>query len=374
MSSNERSFLVLVIDSASNILDYQDKLKELAQCHFLYSDDYLTQVDLIKQKIIDTILINIKLLTAQQQPELSLIKKQFKDFGIPTFFFRPKDGQEIYIESVINSSVTPPDSLLISDLVLSIKDYNLHKDSVEDKKSSKLATPHKTNSEPDALNDNEVNQQKAIFIRNITYEIRTLLNNVGAPMQLIKEKIDDPELIPFFSIIDTTLNRLVEFTFKATLSSDLKLGNYPIKKMLVDLDEIFRFSMLELTEFLEFEKIKLTINPPHFKANIYGDKELLFHSFTAILDKVIYLTKENGEILLDFNSGINSIDCKITSNSFTLNKQDILEIFNSSSTEQEIGLALAKLVLDIHDGSYWVDFTKEAGITIGISFKTREHE
>jgi len=374
MSSNERSFLVLVIDSASNILDYQDKLKELPQCHFLYSDDYLTQVDLIKQKIIDTILINIKLLTAQQQPELSLIKKHFKDFGIPTFFFRPKDGQEIYIESVINSSVTPPDFLLISNLVLSIKDYNLHKDSAEEKKSNKVATTHTIHEEANELNDNKINQQKAIFIRNITYEIRTLLNNVGAPMQLIKEKMDDPELIPFFSIIDTTLNRLVEFTFKATLSADLKLGNYPIKKMLVDLDEIFRFSTLELTEFLEFEKIKLTINPPHFKANIYGDKDLLFHTFTAILDKVIYLTKENGEILIDFTSGINSIDCKITSNSFSLNRQDILEILNSTSTEQEIGLALAKLVLDIHDGIYWVDSTKEAGITIGISFKTSEHE
>ncbi|RPH31834.1 MAG: sensor histidine kinase [Bacteroidales bacterium] len=373
MNVNDKNFIVLIIDSESNTLNYKDALKELPQCEFLYSDNYLTQVEPIKQKRFDAILVNIKFLAENKQPDLSLVKKQFKDYSIPTFFFRLKASQEIIIESIINTSITPPDSLLIGDLVLSVKDSNLRR-AIVDAQPKLENPPNKTIQKVDLQDNIEINQQKAVFIRNITYEIRTLLNNVGGPIQLIKEKIDDPELIPFFSIIDTTLNRMVEFTFKATLSSDLKLGSYPIKKKLVNLDEIFRFSALELTEYLELEKIKLTVNPTHTSASIYGDKDLLFHSFTAILDKTINLTKENGEIFIDFSLGKDTVDCKITTNRISFNKQDILEIFNSTSIDQEIGLSLAKMVLNVHDGFYWVDITKETGVTIGISFKTSEHE
>ena len=122
------------------------------------------------------------------------------------------------------------------------------------------------------------------------------------------------------------------------------------------------------------EKIKLTLNPAHSKFSIYGDKDLLFHSFTAILDKIINLTKENSEIIVDFLAENGKIDCRIKNNGITLKEQDLLVIFNSTSIDQEIGLALAKSVLEIHDGFYWIDLSKGSGSTIGISFKTNNHE
>ncbi|NVO10454.1 MAG: HAMP domain-containing histidine kinase [Bacteroidales bacterium] len=372
MSNNENAIQVLIIDSEVSISEYKKILKDVTQCHFLYSENYLQYANLIKQKRVDVILINVKYLSEQQPKELNNIKKQFKDFGIPTFFFRLKSGQEIIIDSILNTSIVPPDSLLISDLILKTINHDVNEETIDD-----LPLKQKNRKEDKISNiadSNEVNQQKAIFIRNITYEIRTLLNNISAPVQLIKEKVDDPELVPFFGIIDTTLSKLVEFTFKATLSSDLKLGNYPIRKTFLNLDEIVRFSVLELTEFLELEKIKLVVNTPESKVSLYGDKDLLFHGFNAILDKIINITKENGEIQIDFSSDSEKIDCKIFSNNISYPKQDILEIFNSISIEQEIGLALAKNVLSIHQGSYWVDLTKETGITIGISFKINDYE
>jgi len=372
MSNNNSVIQVLIIDSDVNTLEYKEILKDITSCQFLYSEDYLQHVDLIKQKIIEVVLINIRYLSEQQPKDLNIIKKQYKDFGIPTFFFRLKSGQEIVIDSTLNTSLVPPDNMLISDLVLRLKDHNVNGEKAED-----VQLNHAASKEDRILNisdSNEINQQKAVFIRNITYEIRTLLNNISAPVQLIKERIDDPELVPFFGIIDTTLSKLVEFTSKATLSSDLKLGNYPIRKTYINLDEIIRFSVLELTEFLELEKIKMIVNPPKSKVGLYGDKDLLFHGFNAILDKIINITKENGIIQIDFNSDSEKIDCKIYSNNISYPKQRILEIFNSNSIEQEIGLALAQNVLSIHNGFYWVDLTEETGIIIGISFKISDYE
>ncbi|NOU17368.1 MAG: HAMP domain-containing histidine kinase [Bacteroidales bacterium] len=372
MSNNESVIQVLIIDSNVNTSEYNKIFKDITCCHFLYSEDHLQYINLIKQKIIDVILINIKYLSEQQPKDLNIIKKQYRDFGIPTFFFRLKSGQEITIDYILNTSIVPPDNLLISDLVLKQIAHNTNEEKIDDIQLK--YTVSNENKILDIAESNEINQQKAVFIRNITYEIRTLLNNISAPVQLIKEKIDDPELVPFFGIIDTTLSKLVEFTFKATLSSDLKLGNYPIRKTFLNLDEIVRFSVLELTEFLEFEKIKLNVNTPESKVSLYGDKDLLFHGFNAILDKIINITKENGAIRIDFSADNEKIDCKIFIDNISYPKQGILEIFNSTSIEQEIGLALAKNVLSIHQGSYWVDLTKDKGVTIGISFKISDHE
>lgn len=372
MNNNENATQVLIIDSDVNVLEYKKILKDITTCHFLYSEDYLQHVDLVKQKIIEIVLINIRYLSEQQPKYLNIIKKQYKDFGIPTFFFKLKSGQEIIIDSILNTSIVPPDNLLISDLVLRLKGYDINAGKTHD-----VQLMHEVSKENRILSiteSNEINQQKAVFIRNITYEIRTLLNNISAPVQLIKERIDDSELVPFFGIIDTTLSKLVEFTFKATLSSDLKLGNYPIRKTFLNLDEIVRFSVLEFTESLEFEKIKLIVNIPESKASLYGDKDLLFHGFNAILDKVISITKENGVIQIDFISEHEKIDCKIHISSLSHPKQGVLEIFNSNSIEQEIGLALANNVLSIHQGSYWADLTKDTGVTIGISFKISDYE
>jgi signal transduction histidine kinase len=372
MNDKDVNFQVLVVDFEANTQGYRDSLNQISKSHFIYTDNYLQYIDLIHQKSIDAILVNIKLLIEQQPRDFNNVKKQLNEFRIPIFFFTIKSENEINIESALNTTVTTPESLSIQTLVLKIKEPSLRDMSNElSVKKPKTSGIESLTSNAESL---EVNQQKAIFIRNITYEIRTLLNNVGGPLQMIKEKIDDPELIPFFGIIDSTLNRLVEFTFKANLLSDLKLGNYPIKKTKVNLEEIIRFTVLELTEFIELEKIKLTINAPDSKVNLYADKDLLFHCFTAILDKTISLTKDNGEIQIDFIVSEQQLDCKIRTSSITFPKQDILEIFNSVSIEQEIGLAFAKIVLNVHNGSYWVDMTQEKGITIGISFKTDSHE
>ncbi len=375
--SNNRSFEVLLIDSNKDSKSrYLDAFKLIENCQVCIVDNFLPSEDLIKEKKFEIILINIKNIPDDLPKELHLIKKQFKDFGIPTILFRKMLDFEVIPDSILNTSFTVSEKILLPKLIIDLKDHLLHDvgdiehfiDSLSDSSTDSLIP--KTG----AIESNELNQQKAVFIRNIIYEIRTLLNNVGAPIQLIKEKIDDPELIPFFGIIDTTLSRMVEFTFKATLSSDLRLGNYPIKKTLINLEEILRFSMLELSEYLELQQVKLSVNSSLSKPSFYGDKDLLFHGFNAILDKTINMTKENGEIVVDFDVFSDRVDCKITSSSITFPKENVLDIFNSSSIEQEIGLSLALIVLTIHDASYWVDLTKEKGVTIGITFKIGEHE
>lgn len=375
--SNNKSFDVLLIDSdRDSKSEYQDIFKGIANCQVFIVDNFLPNEDLIKQKKVDAILVNIKNLPEDLEKDLNSIKKQFINFGIPTILYRKSLNFEVIAESILNTSFIVPERILLTKLITDFKEYLLH-----DGGDIEHFIHSQPNKDPESLESpvgyfesSELNQQKAVFIRNIIYEIRTLLNNVGAPIQLIKEKIDDPELIPFFSIIDTTLSRMVEFTFKATLSSDLKLGNYPIKKTEINLEEIARFSMLELSEFLELERVKLTVNASSSKPLFYGDKDLLFHGFNAILDKTINLTKENGEIVIAFDVFKDRINCRITSNSITFPKEDILEIFNSSAIEQEIGLALAKIVLTIHNASYWVDLTQAKGVTIGITFNISEHE
>jgi len=376
MISN-KNFNVLLVDSDNkNKSDYQAIFKGLPSCEVIISEKFLPTEDLIKQKKVDAILINIKSIPDDLEKDLSAIRKQFKDFEIPTIFFRQTSNSKIIPDSIINTSFTVNEETLLAKLILDFKGFLIHDDvDIEHFINSKSAESSDSPITKSAIMEsNELNQQKAIFIRNIIYEIRTLLNNVGAPIQLIKEKIDDPELIPFFGIIDTTLSRMVEFTFKATLSSDLKLGNYPIKKKMINLEEIARFAMIELTDYLELQQVKLTVNSTSSKPLLYGDKDLLFHGINAILDKTINLTKENGEISIAFEVSNDRIDLKISSNSITFPKGDILEIFNSSSTEQDIGLTLAKIVLTIHSASYWVDLTKEKGVTIGITFKIGEHE
>ena len=375
--SNNRIFEVLLIDSdKGNKTEYLDIFKKIDSCQLFIAEKFLSNEDLIKQKKFEIILINIKNIPDDLPKELHAIKKQFKDFGIPTILFRKISNSEVIPDSILNTSFTVSDNILLSKLITDLKEHLLHDaGDIEHFINSQLDTNLDALSTKIGANEStELNQQKAVFIRNIIYEIRTLLNNVGAPIQLIKEKIDDPELIPFFGIIDTTLSRMVEFTFKATLSSDLKLGNYPIKKTMINLEEILRFSMLELTEYLELQQVKLKVNTSSSKPLLYGDKDLLFHGINAILDKTINLTKENGEIAIDFDVYNNRIDCKISVSNITFPKEDILKIYNSSSIEQEIGLSLALIVLNIHEASYWVDTTKEKGVTIGITFKIGEHE
>lgn len=146
----------------------------------------------------------------------------------------------------------------------------------------------------------------------LSFELRTLLNGFSGPIQLLKHRVDDPELVDIFRLLDTSLSRLERFAIRSTIISNLKNELEIFQKSSLNIVDIIKFSILELQPISELENLKIIIINQTNPLYINGDKDLLLHLFEILLEIAISLSRENSTINIQFDDS-DFITCTIQS-------------------------------------------------------------
>ncbi|PKP36325.1 MAG: hypothetical protein CVT98_08255 [Bacteroidetes bacterium HGW-Bacteroidetes-15] len=192
--------------------------------------------------------------------------------------------------------------------------------------------------------------------QNLEFDLRTLLNGFVGPIQLLKFKLDDPDLVEIFRLLDSTLYRLERLASRSNIVSKFELDIDHLSKRTINIVDVARYSIIELQTITDLENVKINIQPTNGPISLQGDYDLLLQVFEILLEHTISLSHDNSTVEVSFNMNDQQVVCSIYSPSATFSS----EIGNPHYSEGDSnnlswGLFLAISILQKHNASVVVN-------------------
>ena len=184
----------------------------------------------------------------------------------------------------------------------------------------------------------------------LSFELRTLLNGFLGPIQLLKRKVDDPDLVDIFRLLDSSLSRLERFTLRSALVKQMESDSFSIKKLPLNIVDIARYSILELQTISDLENVSLAVASEPSSINLIGDYNLMLEIFVILLETTISFSAQDSSIEIDFDDYETEVVCTIVSKTATFAQELNLSIEDiTPADEVSWNLVLAKKIAMLHD-------------------------
>jgi len=222
-------------------------------------------------------------------------------------------------------------------------------------------------------------QAKSNFLANMSHEIRTPLNAIIGMTGLGKSAVDIAQKDYCFTKVEDASNHLLGIINDVLDMSKIEAGKFE----------------LSLTDFNFAKAIQKIINVIHFRLDeknqtievfiddaiprrLVGDKQRFQQVVTNLLSNAVKFTADGGSIcidtkLLDEKNGICTLQVSVTDTGIGMSKKQQSRLFTSfqqaeSSTTRKfggtgLGLAISKSIVEMMDGSIWIESELGKGAT-----------
>lgn len=202
-------------------------------------------------------------------------------------------------------------------------------------------------------NDSYGNKSQLIstkVFQNLGFDLRTLLNGFVGPIQLLKFKLDDPDLVEIFRLLDSSLFRLERLANRSVIVSNLELQTNSISKKPINIVDVARYSILELQTISDLENVKINVEADVTPVTIYGDYDLLIQTFEILFELSISLSLENTQVEVSFSEKNQKVICTIYSPTANFSS-DINLVDDKESELKDVswGVLLAINILQKHN-------------------------
>jgi signal transduction histidine kinase len=188
------------------------------------------------------------------------------------------------------------------------------------------------------------------LLKGLGFELRTLLNGFAGPLHLLKHRVNDPDLVDIFRLLDSSLSRLERLSIRSIMVSKIDNEKFIINKIPVNVVDIARYSILELQPISEFENVKLKTDSELPEMMILGDYDSLKQVFEILLETAISLSEENSLVEINFLEGPTSVECTIDPQSATLPLDLSLNLEQMGQSEDTSwDLLMVKKLLTLND-------------------------
>ena len=212
------------------------------------------------------------------------------------------------------------------------------------------------------------------FVENVSHEFKTPLSAIEGYATLLQSKsLPESKRLEYTEKILLSTKRLSSLTGNILLLSQLEHQETTIKKKNYCLDEQLRESILLFEKEWTDKNLELDINLDN--TDYYGNENLLAHVWQNLLGNAIKFTEPEGiiRILLFKQTGI--IKVSIIDTGIGMSPEVTRRVYEKfyqgdssrSSQGNGLGLALAKRIVTLHDGSISVSSTEGTGTSFTVS-------
>ncbi|HGJ63949.1 TPA: response regulator [bacterium] len=216
----------------------------------------------------------------------------------------------------------------------------------------------------------EIEEAKTNFISTVSHELRTPLTAIKNAVSIIEmSELIDEKLQRFIPIALRNIDRLEKLVNEILAFSKLEDGKMDMSFSIVDLkalshDIIYNLGELALQKFIKIDE-KIPADLP----KAYADPDKLEQVLTNIIDNAIKFTPENGKIIVEAKlskNGSNNnfsdyIEVSVSDTGIGISPEDQQRIFDRFERATlynkgvGLGLAIAKKIIDNHNGKIWVE-------------------
>ena len=206
------------------------------------------------------------------------------------------------------------------------------------------------------------------FISNVSHEFKTPLAVIsGYAKMLMDGKLSDDERTQGGQSIIEEVDRLTRMTSNMLLLS--KVNNQGIKPAYTRfyLDEQIRQDILLLEAKWSEKDIDFQTDMP--PTPVYGNEELLSHVWLNLVDNAIKYSREHGTIQVVTVRRDDGVHVEVSDDGIGMDdatKERIFDQFFQGDTSREelgngLGLALAKRIVEVHEGTITAESTLGQG-------------
>lgn len=215
------------------------------------------------------------------------------------------------------------------------------------------------------------NQNKRIqsFIENIAHQMKTPLSRVFTSLDIVEDSLEDSEAkhhveecYQHLESMNVLMRRLMDI-------GRLEAGKIIFKKELLHMNELLE----EVKDSYAMEEERICITCDNEEIRFYGDGEWLKEAISNILSNALEADASKRGVELSCVQGEDYIKLSIRDHGPGLSEKDIPNIFdrfylpeNVKQNHTGIGLNLAKLIIEGHQGSLYVYNHVEDGVVFQI--------
>jgi signal transduction histidine kinase/uncharacterized protein YkuJ len=225
-------------------------------------------------------------------------------------------------------------------------------------------------------------KQQEIFIHRLAHELKSPLFPMVSASEMMLNHTDSPELKSMALNINRGANALANSVNDLIDVLRGEIGVLQLKIREFDIKE----TIIEVAEFMKYEadrhKQKLTLDLPDGYWILSGDCKRIKQVLINLLENAFRYTSSEGSINLQLLNAESAIIIKVVDNGPCIPPDSIHTIFEPYySTENRIkqtgglglGLPLAKMIVELHDGSIWAKNLNTRGVEIGFMIPNKRN-
>lgn len=226
-----------------------------------------------------------------------------------------------------------------------------------------------------------LDQERRVFLANVSHELRTPISNVQVTVDALKSgAYEEPQLRDrFFQTIENEIKRLSRLIHDLLDLGRLEAGVTQLEQQTISLRGLINRAVNAVEPRMQTHGVSTRINV--LDLLIQGDPERLLQAILNVLDNAIKYSVPGSQVFISgYNDGKLAV-VKIQDQGPGITENDLPRIFEQFYTTSPsrkgssngLGLAIAKRILEAHNGSITANSTVNQGatFTICLPLKTR---
>ena len=382
--------LILIVDDVPCNLDYIEEIIEGDKTEVVKATNGTDAIRIAKEKRPDLILLDIAMPEMDGYEVCQIIKNDDSIKDIPIIFLTAKVQEEDIIKGFDAGAV---DYIIkpfnYRELISRVQTHLDLKHKKEQLKNMNLKLEELVSQRTFQLkkaNDDltkayteltRLDYAKNEFISHINHELRTPLNGILGYTSLLEEIVDEKYHTEFLSPIQNITKRLIKVAELSLLLTELKTHDNKIerKNMAVDIAVNKAIDSLDYNE----KNLVIDVKSKSDKADAYVESTLLATCVRIVLDNAIKYAPKNSRILVELEQDQEGTSIAVIDDGPGFSKKalkSLFSIFEADNLDYKshgfgLGLATAKTILDILDGSIQVSNKDKGGAIVKINFANK---
>ncbi len=220
-----------------------------------------------------------------------------------------------------------------------------------------------------------LDKAKNDFIRHINHELRTPLQGIHGFVRILSEILENPEEKEYIRLIDFLVKRLVKLSELSLLFTEVRTENYQLRQERVGLSDCIN-EALQNAEKQE-RNIQINVVPASEDLFILADQKLICACIGIVLDNAVKFSPDNSTIEIRSIGDDKQIRLEVDDNGPGYSekaREHLFDLLNADNINEEfygfgIGLATAKIILDLMDASIEIENKAKEGAVTRLVFK-----
>jgi signal transduction histidine kinase len=223
--------------------------------------------------------------------------------------------------------------------------------------------------------DQEI-KKRSEYSRAIVHELKTPLTSIMACSELLEEQLKDEIEIRLIQNIRRSSSNLLQRVDELFELARGELGLIAINPASLDMNGLIREIVAEMSPLTSQKGLLLRSELPESSLPVIGDKDRLRQVIINLVSNSIKFT-DHGEIAIIAGSRSSDfLHIGVSDTGIGMSQEQLANIFDpyrrksvdgKKNSGLGIGLALCKLIVELHHGTIWAESTPGKGSTVNFT-------